>query len=402
MKNVIAAINATLALRASTSLNAFEADVQEAAGRDYANFQDSGTRTYEASRIFNAMHWAFRDAVKDIMAQAFLAKTAGAKEGVMAKLPQLVALKNAMDESRLRLTASGIIYAPENPILPLWEDFALVGNEKDGSPIFEKQEFWTQVEFANHMRTKKFAKQLGAWSVSKQLSEVVAPALVIQDNELCAMFEERLNRSLQAKHDRTAADKRWDYNAFYKGGIIGQLTDDIHIMSVLALIGRTVQQLNNITNQYNLSTGRAMMEKGRTGMEQSTKRVTMGVEHLEFNLEVETNNVSGDVFMSGDNEKFINQHEALTESVQDYIAEWQAILPAAALKMLDLKIHGGYQVVETEKVEPTFNILPLEYITVAPEKDVDVLKADRERRLAYAMKMANAKRAAFVPRAITL
>lgn len=363
-----------------------------------------GTKSYQAQRVPNYIRFALRDAVKGVAVDAFNSKTKQGGEGLKAKVPEIAALHKALKMSLTRLREAGILFFDTALDLPVWESWVKIGDKPDGSPEFQKDEFWTVDEFAVHMGSTKFAQNLAQWVVAEALSQLPLPTLDFPDSYAGDAFKEAIEASLEGHRERGG---QLTLAAYTMGGTLGSFVKEPSLMGALAMVGRVVQQCNKITRKANTQLGKALTAtyEGRAGLDVNERQVTILGEY-ELTIGFDNYNPENGAVVSSSRKLELDLAD-IQAATLEYVSKWKQIIGDTELAMLGVAYHGGFDVDVQEREDArgtttttTFTTKPLVVNEFEPFSDRDTARYYRDLAFAEANKAAMAKAKAFKPKAV--
>ena len=371
-----------------STLATWSADMVEA--KQFDNKQKAmGNKASTAYKLYADNSWAFRSTVKEAVVEAMKRKNVG-KAGLMAAIPHLDKLHTALGQARAQLT--DLVYGAE-PAVPFWVCYTLVGHQDNKDPIFQEQQIWTAEEFKQYAASPKFMRDAVKWAVGDAIQSETAPYLLLPDGFVGEAIEEVIDKGLEFKYESNVKDveegakasKIWNLKGFYRGGVIGEMKDDMHVETVLAMVGRSVKAYNRVVGDITYRLANSMNKQTIAGLESADTVSDIGGCDITTSLNLDT----GEVYIAQDGEfkDLTNDLENVTAAFEDYMAKWEKILPRRYLIATGTDYNGGYVMNE----DNTFSKLAYELEGLDLYMDVDRFKEQAEKRKAYAIR-AEAKR----------
>lgn len=358
------------------------------------------------ARVWNTLKWGFRDNIKHFTVLRTNAELLQSKAGFEHSLLEVTKLRDALVAAmqRAKVVATWDLLTID---LPLWEEFAFVGEDKAGNQIFEKKELWTVEEFAVFIRSKKWQRNVATWAISNALASEILPSLVLPDSKAAFLLLASIDASIEAKNKRAKEQGRdiWDARRMLAGGVtFDSVLKDGYFEAALSILGMVVKRYNVLVDQASYQIGKVLYgQRRRAGMNIGEYEFTVLGEYRLLQT-ADNRNHQNLVAISPnelDYQELLLDFDTLKASIVHYLEEWYEILPPQYLEVLERPYHGGLEPMNNPNGELGFRRLPLQFAEIEAYLNKDVYLAQLERAKKYAVEKDNRQLEDFVPRAIT-
>lgn len=316
--------------------------------------------------------WMLRDVIQEAATDVLYNANTGGKLRFASKLDAIELFKNYLE-------ALGLKYSSQfknmdfDARLPWYSDFTKIGENEDGDPLFQRIEFWDKEEFLQYTQTRKFKVGCLRKQFDGKFELLRLPALKLAVDMHEALLMEPAMRmfrgAMSRKADRYISEgkiDRADRDIWIKsatawvveGANPGELGTYVHTVGAfIKAYNRAVESVIAQIASYSHQLANPRLVGGPAG---STPRYQVGRTQYEApNVDTLISNLGKELWR-------IEAH------VIDWMDAVRRILPDNLLGAIDQPLHGGFDIVDPDAVEPTFIKRPFDVMSF-PEYELELV-----------------------------